>query len=165
MLSTSLLTDQTVAQFSIAVNNVERVLEMEFQTRIVNAASTPLSATSAIMVPGDFDGDGIVDIDDIESLIDVIYANGFDASMDFDDNGMIDEEDIIRWVRSLFESHLGDANLDGKVDPTDLSVLGVNWQHALRNWSGGDFHGDGITDRVDLNKQGMNWSLSSNKHA
>ncbi len=164
VLSTSLSTDQTVAQFSITVDNVERVREMEFQTRIVNAAGTPLSATSAIMVPGDFDGDGIVDIDDVELLIDTIYGNDYEVLLDLNGNNLVGFDDIQLWVESLYESFLGDANLDGSVNAADLNVLGVNWLQANRNWSGGDFNGDGVTDSKDLTEQGINWLMSSNKH-
>ena len=46
---------------------------------------------------------------------------------------------------------LGDANLDGKVDLNDLTVVLTSFgQTTGMNWSTGDFNGDGRVDVNDL---------------
>jgi len=53
---------------------------------------------------------------------------------------------------------LGDTNLDGLVNATDLNVLGNNWlAEDAAGWSAGDFTGDGRVDTQDLNLVGVNW--------
>ena len=45
----------------------------------------------------------------------------------------------------------GDANLDGKVDVNDLTIVLANFgQTTGMNWSTGDFNGDGRVDVNDL---------------
>ena len=54
----------------------------------------------------------------------------------------------------------GDANGDGKVDATDLNVVGVNWQMNVTNGAAdGDFTEDGIVNAADLNILGGNWQF------
>src|SRR4029079_10890037 len=52
----------------------------------------------------------------------------------------------------------GDANLDGKVDVTDLGALATNWQTSAP-WTGGDFNYDGFVDVSDLGVLATNWQL------
>jgi hypothetical protein len=50
----------------------------------------------------------------------------------------------------------GDANMDGKVDVTDLGALATNWQMA-GEWMAGDFNYDGFIDVTDLGLLATNW--------
>ena len=45
---------------------------------------------------------------------------------------------------------MGDANLDGKVDIADLSVVLTNYDSISMTWGTGDFDGNGIVDLTDL---------------
>jgi hypothetical protein len=51
----------------------------------------------------------------------------------------------------------GDANLDKKVDVSDLGILATNWQGSLRRWSQGDFNFDQKVDVSDLGVVATNW--------
>jgi T5SS/PEP-CTERM-associated repeat protein len=53
-------------------------------------------------------------------------------------------------------TYLGDANLDGQVDVTDLGALATNWQTSAP-WTGGDFNYDGFVDVTDLGALATNW--------
>ena len=44
----------------------------------------------------------------------------------------------------------GDANWDGLVDVSDLSILAGNFRQSGRLWRDGDFNGDGMVDVSDL---------------
>ncbi len=55
---------------------------------------------------------------------------------------------------------LGDANLDGSVNATDLNALGQNWRGHPNAWQSGDFTADGTVDASDLNALGQNWRAS-----
>ncbi|MEM1446276.1 MAG: dockerin type I domain-containing protein [Planctomycetota bacterium] len=60
---------------------------------------------------------------------------------------------------------LGDANLDRRVDQTDLNVVLSNWGAStfdrLVDWSVGDFNGDGQVEQTDLNAVLRHWGLAS----
>ena len=55
----------------------------------------------------------------------------------------------------------GDANLDGRVDGSDVTILADNWQYGVgsppKDWSDGDFNGDGKVDGSDVTILAMNW--------
>jgi autotransporter-associated beta strand protein len=53
-------------------------------------------------------------------------------------------------------TYLGDADIDGAVDVSDLGVLATNWQSSA-DWSGGDFNYDGFVDVTDLGLLATNW--------
>jgi hypothetical protein len=53
-------------------------------------------------------------------------------------------------------TYLGDANVDGQVDVTDLGSLATNWQTSSA-WAGGDFNYDGFVDVTDLGALATNW--------
>ena len=56
----------------------------------------------------------------------------------------------------------GDANNDGKVDGSDVTILAGNWQagvndNSIVTWSMGDFNGDGQVDGSDVTILAGNW--------
>ena len=57
-------------------------------------------------------------------------------------------------------TYAGDANLDGKVDVTDLGALATSWQTSAV-WTGGDFNYDGFVDVTDLGILATNWQAGS----
>ena len=45
----------------------------------------------------------------------------------------------------------GDANLDGRVDVSDLAILAANYRkHVTGGWTQADFNNDGVVDVKDL---------------
>jgi autotransporter-associated beta strand protein len=55
-------------------------------------------------------------------------------------------------------TYFGDANLDARVDVSDLGALATNWQ-ASGVWTGGDFDYSGTVDVNDLGLLASNWQL------
>ena len=56
----------------------------------------------------------------------------------------------------------GDANKDGKVDGSDVTILAGNWQYGVTGtpdarWDMGDFNGDGKVDGSDVTILAGNW--------
>ena len=56
----------------------------------------------------------------------------------------------------------GDANKDGKVDGSDVTILAGNWQKGVSDgqtakWEEGDFNGDGKVDGSDVTILAGNW--------
>jgi T5SS/PEP-CTERM-associated repeat protein len=54
---------------------------------------------------------------------------------------------------------LGDANLDGTVNITDLGALAGHWQ-GPGGWSDGDFNYDGVVSIADLGPLATNWQAT-----
>ena len=62
-------------------------------------------------------------------------------------------DDIGVWVGDLFNSWIGDANLDGEFNSGDLVVVlsaGTYEADVDAVWSTGDFNGDGRANSSDL---------------
>ncbi len=104
-------------------------------------------------LPGDFNGDGVLDAADIDELTRQ-SASGMNV-LAYDVNGdlAVDGDDVGVWVKELFNSWIGDANLDGEFNSSDLvNVLASGTYEAEVDaiWSSGDFNGDGRTNSTDL---------------
>ncbi|MHC4986080.1 MAG: C25 family cysteine peptidase, partial [Planctomycetota bacterium] len=114
-------------------------------------------------VAGDMDADGDVDVNDI----DILCANlgGTDPVCDLDDgtgtgtpDGIVDASDLDYLVTSLVEltdgsgrigTEMGDYNLDGQINATDLAVLAGGFGGS-GGWAVGDSNGDGLVNATDL---------------
>ena len=117
---------------------------------------------------GDFSGDDILDIADIDLLTAQIVAEpsnhlGFELSGD----GTVDDADLTKWLadaathNGFGEPYLaGDSNLDGIVDSADLNSLALHWGDDVSSWSAGDFNADGSIGVGDLNRLALNWHKS-----
>ena len=116
---------------------------------------------------GDFDADGDFDCDDIDTLVQQILENGNDDLHDLNNDGDVNTNDIDAWLAIAGAANLpsgssflrGDANLDGAVNPADVSVISLNWLLTATSWCAGDFNADGVVNTVDLNEVGLNWRM------
>lgn len=115
-------------------------------------------------LPCDFNGDAICDVDDLDELM---YSGLGSEELKYDLNAsgnVIDLADVEEWlslagIENIGEPFVvGDADLNGAVDASDLNTLGRNWQQMnLASWTEADFNGDGIANASDLNSIGGNW--------
>ena len=101
---------------------------------------------------GDFNNDGDLGVDDLNSLI--RHFNG-DRSAYFDVNydRILDEEDLAVWITELKNTWFGDANLDGEFNSGDfVSVFQANKFEtgSAATWSEGDWNGDGEFNTSDF---------------
>jgi len=109
-------------------------------------------------VTGDFDGDGDVDADDI----DILCANmGGDLDpYDLDGNGVVDEDDMIFHIENLVEwdngvtngagTVVGDFNLDGVVNATDLQIMKGSFGSSGVGYADGNANCDTVVNATDL---------------
>ena len=106
---------------------------------------------------GDLNGDGAVDGSDVDVVCNAI-GGPFMPNLDFQANGEIDFQDVEAFVQGPLGTHMGDANLDGRVDAGDLNQVGIHWlQDDNVGWGSGDFNCDGEVSAGDLNIVGINW--------
>jgi hypothetical protein len=113
---------------------------------------------------GDFDDNEVLDVADIDSLSTRIRLGGLTEHGDrlwlfprFDVNGdsRTDLEDHSYWVTSLKKSWLGDSNLDGEYNSSDIVTVFQSGQYeddVNRNasWATGDWNADGDFTTSDL---------------
>ena len=115
----------------------------------------------------DFNGDGNMDGNDVDALVGEIVAGTSNLAFDLTADGAVDDSDLSQWLNDAATANgfaepylLGDANLDGTVNASDLNSLGKNWLVQPNTWQLGDFNADGIVNAGDLNELGQNWLAS-----
>ncbi len=106
----------------------------------------------------DFDGDGDVDADDINLLRS--KAGMGDPTFDLDGDGDTDDgdlaklvEDYVEWSRpgaSGVGTAIGDFNLDGQVNASDLLLLQAYFGNTGVIWQNGNSNCDSMSDATDL---------------
>lgn len=106
-----------------------------------------------INLPGDFNSDGILNVDDINLLVGESASGENRAEFDLDNDGLVNGTDVVIWVIDLKNTWIGDANLDGEFNSGDLvAVFAVGKYETGQqaNWSEGDWTGDLLFDSGDL---------------
>jgi hypothetical protein len=104
-------------------------------------------------VEGDFNGSGALDAADIDDLSGQSAGGTNPTAYDLNSDALVNGADLQVWVKDLFNSWMGDANLDGQFNSSDLvGVLASGTYEADVDavWSTGDFNGDGRTNSSDL---------------
>nr|WP_145444833.1 hypothetical protein [Mucisphaera calidilacus]QDU70680.1 hypothetical protein Pan265_05100 [Mucisphaera calidilacus] len=83
-----------------------------------------------------------------------LYASGLDLGLNTGGALEIDNLDALEVVLT------GDANLDGRVDLLDLSILASSFG-GVGDWRQGDFNGDGLVNLLDLSALASNFGGST----
>jgi hypothetical protein len=96
-----------------------------FYVGAFDKAATLTLVKSAI--PGDFNGDDVVNATDIDLLYTAIVASSTDNIYDLDGSGVADRVDMDILITSILRTAYGDANLDKSVDVGDLGILAANY--------------------------------------
>ena len=122
-------------------------------------AATPTPGTAEFTdIPGDTNQDGIVDSTDIDALFNAINTNDNSDVFDVDNSGEVNSDDVTHLVENILGTFMGDTNLDGAIDVTDLNQVGIHWQQLSgATWATGDLTGDGAVTAADLGLIGLNW--------
>ncbi len=104
-------------------------------------------------VQGDFNGNGELDVDDINLLVGESASGQNNAPFDLNADGSVNTADVTVWAKDLKSTWIGDSNLDGEFNSGDLVSIfaaGKFEQDADANWSQGDWTGDGRFNTSDL---------------
>jgi hypothetical protein len=102
---------------------------------------------------GDFNANGLLDIDDINTLTVKSAAGTNEAFYDVTGDAMVNGMDVSTWAKDLKKTWIGDSNLDGQFNTTDLVGIfqaGKFESTGDANWSEGDWTGDGRFNTSDL---------------
>ena len=108
--------------------------------------------------PGDFDGDGDIDADDIDDLCD--NMGGDVGTYDVDEDGDVDGDDLVFLIENLVEwddgvdtgvgTNQGDFNLDGVVNATDLAIMKGAFGAGGVGYADGNANCDDVVNATDL---------------
>ena len=129
--------------------------EAETNGWVFGLDNVSLSLFGTVSQPGDFNGDSVFDVVDLDALI---GAGPNDTQFDLDENGIVDTGDRDVWISDIKNTFVGDINLDGEVNSADLNTLALNWRSMdATSWAQGDFNGDGTVNASDLNDLALNW--------
>ena len=113
---------------------------------------------------GDLNRDLVEDIHDIDLLLANLTGSGVGGAQDrfdLDDDDDADMNDVAQLISGVYNTHVGDANLDGVVNDSDLQLIQANWNTATTGgWGVGDFDGSGVIDGRDLYWVSRNWLMS-----
>jgi hypothetical protein len=104
-------------------------------------------------VPGDFDGSGVLDAPDIDDLTGQSAGGTNPTAYDLNNDSLVNADDVGVWIKDLYNSWIGDADLDGEFNSGDLVIVlasGAYEADVNSVWSTGDFNGDGRTNSGDL---------------
>jgi len=96
-------------------------------------------------VPGDVNGDGAVDVTDIDALTQAVLDNSTDQRFDLNGDQTITAADRQHWIKEFQRTHLGDANLDKEFNSSDLVQVFGGGKYELdkdASWGEGDWDGD-----------------------
>ena len=103
---------------------------------------------------GDFDQSGQFDLVDILLLFEQIQSEDPDLDYDLDDDAQVTSTDLHVWIKGLRKTWIGDADLDGEFNTSDLVAVfqAGNFEKSdlLADWSQGDWNGDGAFNTSDL---------------
>lgn len=94
---------------------------------------------------GDFTGDGILDVADLQVLTSAITDGSQAQEFDLNGDQGLDVADRNYWITSIRETWFGDANLDGEFNSGDLVAVFQAGKFELdqdADWKEGDWDGD-----------------------
>lgn len=166
MLTEILPATSTTRRFEIRVDlpvAATQVLTVE-NVPFVGTADLDITVTGQIVaqkvfdlvIPdGDFNLDGVQDCGDLRILYDRAIDGSDHATFDINSDGSVTTADGLEWVQQR-GFRLGDANLDGGVDETDLQIWESNFA-AVGDFCSGDFNADGLVDGSDFNLWNENY--------
>ena len=115
--------------------------------------SVQIARLGGDVVAGDFDGNGLVDQNDIDELSRAVVGGSNDLKYDLNGDGQVSSSDRSVWITDIKNTYIGDANLDGEFNSSDFVQVFSAGQYETgvrSNWAFGDWNGDGIFDSGDF---------------
>ena len=94
-------------------------------------------------------------VEDVDLLLAEIRESVPRHWFDISEDGTLDIDDLTTWVHELNNTWIGDANLDGEFNSSDLVEVLSAGTYELdvdAGWASGDFDGSGRFDSSDLDR-------------
>ena len=140
-------------RFLNAMSFIDRINLQAIETRVTYVDYVTVMEIDP--TSGDVNGDGLLDVKDVDELGLYVRARTNDPGYDIDADTTVDDQDLRIWVESKRRTYFGDANLDGVFNGIDIVAVleaGQYEDSMLGNstWATGDWNADGDFDRFDL---------------
>ena len=106
-------------------------------------------------MPGDFNGNGALDVSDLNALMADIAAKNNTPTYDLNADQAVNDGDLTIWVKDLKNTWFGDANLNGEFTSDDfVSVFAVGKYETgqAATWGEGDWNADLLFSSDDFVK-------------
>ncbi|MCA9212928.1 MAG: hypothetical protein KDB27_07685 [Planctomycetales bacterium] len=119
---------------------------------IVGADSVVLNILGGGLL-GDFNGNGTLDVGDIDMLTVQSAMASTDTKFDLNSDGAVNKDDVTIWAKDLANTWIGDSNLDGQFNSGDFVQVFSKAkfeQDVDATWSDGDWNGDGRFNSGDF---------------
>jgi hypothetical protein len=104
-----------------------------------------------IAVPGDFNGNGEIDVTDLDAHAQLIKDN--DLIGDVNGDGVTNTDDRAAWAEQFQKSWLGDSNFDGEFGSSDFVAVFTTAKYEtgqMATYAEGDWNGDMAFDSSDF---------------
>jgi probable HAF family extracellular repeat protein len=108
-----------------------------------------------VALPGDFNGDGLVGVADMDLLTNEVLRGTHDVAFDLTGDDRVTQEDRTYWIERIARTYSGDSNLDGEFGSSDLVQVFQAGQYEdgiplNSSWATGDWDGDREFSTSDL---------------
>jgi alpha-amylase len=121
-------------------------------------------AQQMVVQRGDLNNDGVTNAADINTLVSHYGSTAW--TYDLDASGQpANFQDLLTLVRVIMKDVPGDALLSGRVNLTDLQIVGANWGRTNATWQQGNFTGTGPVGVADLQIVAENYGWTSADNA
>jgi hypothetical protein len=139
----------TTATFSTAGTYVLQLAAND--TALTTTDTLTITVNPQPAARGDFDGDGSIDIADVNAIYAVLGTNvpPTDAKFDLTNDGKVDIADARELVEDVIGTSMADTNLDHTVDILDLGNMANEYDQSGA-FGDGDTDGSGVIDILDL---------------
>lgn len=147
---------------TLSLDNPAGAANMKLQFALLNAGNDWWWAFDNLRVtgtgtgggmPGDFNGNGMLDAADIDALTLASGSGANDATYDVNSDGVVNAADVTMWAKDLANTWIGDSNLDGEFNSGDLVTVFTAGKYETGEeavWSQGDWNGDSVFNSSDL---------------
>ncbi len=129
----------------------------DFVSSWISAAPSPGDGnpTNPVDVPGDFTGDRLVNVEDIQAMCGALHSPEPAMLFDLDKDGQVSDSDFAFLIEQILRTSVGDSNLDRSFDSTDLIVVFQAGEYedtvaGNSTWAEGDWDCDGDFNSLDL---------------
>ena len=102
---------------------------------------------------GDFNGDGELDVIDVDMLGAQIAAETPDLRFDVTHDSLVNGDDLTAWVKDLKRTWFGDADLNGEFNSSDMVQVFAAGRYETADdagWAQGDWDASGLFNSSDM---------------